>query len=192
MLDYVRNDITTYYKMLKKPILVMVFLLIAEAVNNRGSKMNGLFDVILYYTMVIYVIMETGDDSRYLLLGVSTAFFLSEFWEIPIYIWQIVSRGTYADYDIMHKIYLVIRFILKIITIVYVKIEMDSIGLNAYDLLVNFLKFSVFYVPGVFLFFMFNNSNVINGMNFNWAFRLLCFGVVIQYLYKQGINIIDW
>jgi hypothetical protein len=188
MLVTIRKRIDEYYHIIRNPIMLLLFLVMTDNVNSFGTTFHAIFNIMLYYTMVIYIISQYGNDSRYLLLGVSISFFLSEYWEIPIYLWQILVRGTYRDNNVIQNLFLLERFLVKIATFYYVIWNIKSIGLDHKGFIKDLFVYSVIYIPIVFITFTFVGSNTFFGIDFNWSYRLICLGMVLQYLYKEGIN----
>jgi hypothetical protein len=185
----VRDTIDRHYKIVKNPLVLLVFFAVMHNANRVfGTNYYAIFNVMVYYSMVIYIVSQYGDDYRYMLLGVATSFFLSEYWEIPIYLWQLLVKGFYAEFNIIQNIYLLERFVLKILTFYYVIWGIRSVGGNHKTFTKNLIKFSIIYIPSVFIIFTIINDNHLYGMDLNWFFRLICFGFILQYLYKEVIN----
>lgn len=185
-LETLKQEINDWYFILRHPVTLMTYLLIAVYINENGSGLRGIMDVLMFYSLVVYTIMEMGYDSRFLFLGVSSAFFLSEYWEIPIYLWQIAT-GYYSGVNVIQTSYLLGRFMLKFLTLIYVVDCLNELGLDFNKFIDDMIEFSIVYIPFVFAFFYIFDGSKIWGISFNWFFRISCFFMMLKYLYTQGV-----
>jgi len=81
-----------------------------------GFKDIYLF-VQLYYFFIMYMFILIGDDYDYILLGLSMAVFLSEFWEIPIYVNSYMNGGFVLDN--IDSIFAILTIFSKLSMIIY-------------------------------------------------------------------------
>lgn len=189
LLFKMRKIIDDWYFIIKSPISFIVFIMYIYYMNRNGSNYEGSLNVMLYYTTIIYAIIIMGDDSRYMLLGVSSAFFISEYWEIPNYIYLILHTSKYAGISLWSGVYLSGRFIIKILCGLYMLKQIDELGLQKDKLIEDFVIFSVFYIPIVFIILA-SHFKFYGVIGVGWIMRISCFLVLVRYLYKEEVIVL--
>lgn len=182
-LNYYRDFLDNWYFIIKNPISLITILLTSKIFNDNGSKIMISKNVMWFYAFVIFIFVQFGDDIRYFMLGVSVAFFMSEYWEIPIYFW-LARQGYFGPMTQQTIVYTVARIIVKLITIRYVFNELKNFGLNKKDFVDELYVFSFIYF-GIVCYWL----QVTSSSSLNWIFRTSCFIMFIQYIYKKGIII---
>lgn len=184
--NYYRKVLDDWYFILKHPLSLIMLLYISDAFNDNGSKVLITKEVMWFYGFAVFVFMQFGNDVRYFMLGIAVSFFMSEYWEIPIYFWE-ARQGKFGLMSAQSIIYTVGRIIVKLTTLRYVLIELKNLGLDPKDFINELYIWSFVYFGFVCYWLQTTSSS-----SMNWVFRISCFIMVFQYLYKKGIIMLRW
>ena len=147
-----------------------------------GFKDIYLF-VQLYYFFIMYMFILIGDDYDYILLGLSMAVFLSEFWEIPIYVNSYMNGGFVLDN--IDSIFAILTILSKLSMIIYSVNILKTRYSNTYTTII--MNLIVILIGNYYMMFELLERKLL-GSSVAIAIRLLVFIMVYMPIW---FNVID-
>ena len=147
-----------------------------------GFKDIYLF-VQLYYFFIMYMFILIGDDYDYILLGLSMAVFLSEFWEIPIYVNSYMNDGFILDN--IDSIFAILTILSKLSMIIYSVNILKTRHSNTYTTII--MNLIVILIGNYYMMFELLERKLL-GSSVAIAIRLLVFIMVYIPIW---FNVID-
>ena len=147
-----------------------------------GFKDIYLF-VQLYYFFIMYMFILIGDDYDYILLGLSMAVFLSEFWEIPIYVNSYMNDGFILDN--IDSIFAILTIFSKLSMIIYSVNILKTRYSNTYTTII--MNLIVILIGNYYMMFELLERKLL-GSSVAIAIRLLVFIMVYIPIW---FNVID-
>jgi len=147
-----------------------------------GFKDIYLF-VQLYYFFIMYMFILIGDDYDYILLGLSMAVFLSEFWEIPIYVNSYMNGGFVLDN--IDSIFAILTIFSKLSMIIYSVNILKTRYSNTYTTII--MNLIIILIGNYYMMFELLERKLL-GSSVAIAIRLLVFIMVYMPIW---FNVID-
>ena len=147
-----------------------------------GFKDIYLF-VQLYYFFIMYMFILIGDDYDYILLGLSMAVFLSEFWEIPIYVNSYMNGGFVLDN--IDSVFAILTILSKLSMIIYSVNILKTRHSNTYTTII--MSLIVILICNYYMMFELLERKLLSS-NISIAIRLLVFIMVYIPIW---FNVID-
>ncbi len=158
-------DIKVNYELINKIILIYFFILSLYSPFMTDIKHYFIY---IFYLFVMIVIFNIGQNKHYFFIGLSSILFLTEWYELPIYLYKNFNWFTISGLVIISKLLMII-YVMKI---------MKDINLNHINFIINILIFSI---PYVYIGFI----GYISISRIGWIYRFLCASVIVLFIYKE-------
>ena len=160
-----------FYPLLWIP-LVSGYLLI------KGIGNHNWWIAIIIWSMSMIIISDIGKTVDYILLGYVSAIFMSEYYEIPIYIGR-CTRGVFLTSS---SLMILIPKLLFIFIVLYI---MNEIGINYRKYLSMLFGFSCFYITVSYSLYMFTWHMPIMCRLGSMLMRIAVIGFTTLFIYDE-------
>lgn len=182
---YLRHEIQDVFDKMVYPILFIVipFTLIWV----KATQIPIGFTTRLFYYLCLVMFVGLIRNVYGILFGLSSVFFISEYWEIPVYLYRLFMTGEFLVYDNVSQLFVFVGILSKLSNLAYIIFFMHMLGINWEKFLKLLASFTVIYVPLVF--FILNNITmfpIIGGSQswIGWGCRIICMGLMWLYMLK--------
>lgn len=176
-----RHEIDDNFELLVYP---SIFIILSIILFMRGLELPIGFQTKIFYLLSVTAFIGLIRNVYGVIFGLSFVFFISEFWEIPVYLYRLIMTGEFTQYDNVSQLFTFVGILSKLLTIIYVLILMRMMGMQITRFLKLLMVFTVIYVP--LALFVFSNLRLFpfDGHQFAWVCRILCMGLVYGYMLK--------
>lgn len=147
-------------------ILYAVIIIIYKTIF---SNINHLV-IYLFYLVFMFAIYKIGNNRDYFLIALSSILFLTEWYEIPIFLYNNFNWLSISGFVLVSKMS-VILYSLKI---------MNDVGLNYKTFGINLFFYSFFYI--VVGYIVYDSRLIIL-----YAYKFICFIVIALLIYREKI-----
>lgn len=181
-LFHLRYEIEEHFN---KLVPIVLFLIIPSALAlTMDSNLPIGFQTRVFYYLWLVAFVGLMRNVYGILLGCSFVFFVSEFWEIPIYLYRLVLTGEFAVYDNVSQLFTLVGILSRLSVIGYIIFFMFMIGVDHIKFLKILAFFSLLYVPTAFYVISHLRLFPFVGQQFAWFCRMLCMLVMYLYMFR--------
>ncbi len=157
-------DINIDYELINN--MIYIYIVILSLYTPFMINMMHYF-IYIFYLFVMVIIYNIGKNKQYFFIGLSSILFLTEWYELPIYIHNGFNWFTLSGLVVIFKL-LMIFYTIKII---------KDLNLNYIMFIGSMFIFSIFYI---FLGIVFYHPNV-------WIYRASCALAIVLFIYGEKV-----
>lgn len=179
---FLRYEIEDNFERIVYP-LIFFFIPLTLMWTGRNQLPIGLMTNIFYYLWVVAFVGLIRNVYG-LLFGLSFVFFVSEYWEIPVYIYDLVKTGRFMAYDNVSQLFIFIGILSRLFNLAYILFFMKMTGTNWEDFLKMLFAFTMVYVPVSYYIYVIQNLLPFDGHQFSWVCRTVCMLIMYLYMFK--------
>jgi hypothetical protein len=127
-------------------------------------------------------------SNQLLVYGLIVSLFLTEYWEIPIYLWRFINNGELLSMNGTKQIVVLLTVIMKLLVVMYLLYEIEILGWDKKDFFSMIIPFTMIYGTTTYVLFDLHKNQILHIPYFGWCLRIIVLGVFIIYTTTQMLK----
>lgn len=182
-INTLRNKHTRYFYDINMIVLYVIYNILSFVICDFFDSMIIHFQTNLYYTTIVLVFYLI--NKHLFVYGLSISLFLTEYWELPIYLWRWINTGELITMNGTQQIFILSTIMMKLLVISYILYEIEILGWNKKDLFKALTPFTIGYSMITYISLSLSKMRILKISYLGWFLRFITLMFFIMFTKTQ-------